>query len=272
MQAAMLVLALCRPAHAVRPPAATLEPAAIWMRVFREGVPGYEYIETDENGGALYVNASSGNMLVESGDIKKGLVRDLLRELENADTFDVALEKPRGQFMFMRGSVYEITASHKGELLTARVPESNLTTGFKLAFGETRQAVVKLPRMKGVYRFITASMHKKETMFIPDAKPDRRGETVLLEISDMETIAPLNRALLKPHRLIPIESKKQYDQLAEFMAVHSVANEENVYNFDTLRGRWRLDIINPGAGGELSPKNKNAAGGRKPRGKKLISK
>ncbi len=223
------------------------DPQAVWLRISSERKKGYEYIEVAQDGAALYFSTLKAASVLKAGQVQSSLYHDLVQELENADIFDVAQEQQRGQTLFASGAaVYSITAVIKGEMLSATVPDDNLSTGFKFALGELTKAIEPLKEPKDIYRFLLASPLSKANINALETTYKKSIIFNKVETSDLEAAKILARALLKPYRLIPVAKKEDLAQLTAFLAAHKIKPDLDSYFIETSRGRYRINTVNPG--------------------------
>jgi hypothetical protein len=220
---------------------------AIWLRAYPDGKKAYEYMEVGKDGAALYFNTLKVPPVLKAGKVDASIYRDLLQELDNADIFGVGQETERGQFLYSRGSEYLITAVLKGEMLTAKVPAGNLSSGTKLALGELSGALAQLEEPGNIYRFITAAPLGKDEVKDMETANKKKILFYRLEAAELDAVkTTLARALIKPYRLVPVQDKAVLKQIGDFLFAHKIKPDLDSYFIETSRGKYRVTLINPG--------------------------
>ncbi len=230
---------------AVRPPSATLEPDAAWMRLYSTGSVQSFYLEIIKDGSVTTRTESKSSIVTRRGKISERLVKDFFQELENSEVFD-SMETDKSRFLFYKGTMIRLSTYINGELRNVDVPFESFGDGFAHAFKQIRSQALKLKLLKkGLKGFITA-----EPLSESELKKFRKKSTrdiwtislVKIETSDINEIKPLAKAIVRPYCLIPIDSK-QMKKLNKFISKHKLKGFRDLFYMSASRGEFRCLIL-----------------------------
>ncbi|MFH1619605.1 MAG: hypothetical protein ABIG11_06830 [bacterium] len=226
---------------AVRPPAATLEPDATWMRIYSGESRWVYYLEATRDGRVTARTETRNKIETRSGKINDRLVKDLFQEIENSDIVSSQEDTALGKSLFFKGEMLQLSIYFKGELRTVSASLSAFGQGFAHAFSQVRRAAGKTSPLRGLKGFITAEpLAGTEAKDIRKSSPDAMK---LIETAELDRIKPLARAVVRPFRLIPLTAGKDIKNLNTFITAHNLRGDRKQFYLSASRGDFRCSIL-----------------------------
>lgn len=243
--AAALLCATALPAPAIRPAGANIEAEALWLRIFpTQG--GSVYIEVSRDGNALLFQNMKSGVITRKGTLNARSIKDLFQEVGNLDVFDSGQETlQRSILAEKKPDAVEISAYWKGELRTARANLSAYTSGFRYALGEVRKEAEKMPQWTTVSRLLTATPMTDREIALYQETSRRQLSFPFMETASLEKVQPLSRAILRPYRMIPVETPETLQQLFNLLTENKVKNDRQNFYIETSRGKYRCELYQP---------------------------
>lgn len=230
---------------AVRPPSATLEPDAAWMRLYSAGSAQSYYLEITKASVVTTRTESKSSIVTRRGKISKRLVKDFFQELENSEVFD-SPETDRSRFLFYKGTMIRLSTYINGELRNVDVPFKSFGDGFAYAFKQIRSQALKLKLLKKSLKGFIAVEPLSKVELKKFQKKSKTGiwtiSLVKIETSDITRVKSLAKAIVRPYRLIPMDSK-QMKKLNKFVAEHNLKGFRDLFYISASRGEFRCLIL-----------------------------
>lgn len=242
---AVSVAVLCLgSALALLPPDTESRSDSVWLRIYAKGdVNNQTYIEAAKGGSVLVRMQSSGKITTRHGTIKKQLVKDLFQEMKSNDVFEGSVLNT-GRMLFYKGDVLQINALWQGEIRTTEIPLEKLTPGFKYALNAMRDEAVKQPADKTIYRFVQATPIESDVLASDEDDMGRESHRYkYLETSLLEKSPAVSKAILRPRMLVPLNSKKESEELFDFLYGNKVRGESGDFRVSTSRGDFKIEIL-----------------------------
>ncbi|MDD4005517.1 MAG: hypothetical protein PHW69_10010 [Elusimicrobiaceae bacterium] len=238
-----VVLAGVMPAAALVKGDTAVEVETVWLRLFPKGEASQTYIEAAVNGRTTVRVQSSGKITTRSGKVDKQLVKDLFQEMRGNDVFDSAA-LGTGRMLFYKGDLLRISAVWEGEIRTVEMPTEKLTQGFRYALDALKKAALKLPVNRKIYRFVAAyPVAEDELASHTDATGRERYRYKYLETSVIDLNPAISRAILRPQLLVPLNSRKESEELYDFFYDNKIRAESGDFMLSTSRGDFKMEII-----------------------------
>lgn len=229
--------------YAYRPYGRHARSKASWMTISSLKSDSREYyLEVDQEGKAIMREETPARLLTRRGEIKKMLVKDFFREIENSEIIN-AQDLSDSKMVFYRGDILKVSAYISGELTRTEAPLNKFGEAFSYALGEVRKAVGSLPKETKLRAFIRAEPVTGDALNTFRLRAGVDGEVLIIETSDIMKVKPLMAAIKEPYRMIPVENEAALNSIQEFITDKQLYGLRTLFYVPSTRGTFRCEVL-----------------------------
>jgi len=214
----------------------------LWLDVLNTERGESYYIEINNEGDFLMTEEKNKKTFIREGNIKKMYAKDLLRETKNSEIIN-AQQKEQGKMLFYKGETISITLYLNGELKRVSAQLKDFNESFNFAFSQVRGEIDKVKPVKNTYSFLVAYPLEGEALKEYERNVPADYELKVIEFSKLKKQKYLYKAISYPYRHIKIESKKEENEISDFINREQLYGIKSLFYLGTGRGNFKCSVI-----------------------------
>lgn len=214
-----------------------------WMTVKNLKKPDiFSYFAVSTGGEVIYRYEDKKTVVTKKTKINKQTVSDFFREAENAKSL-IEESSVKNKLLFYRGDILEISLYIEGALRRISAPLVNYGEAFLYAFNQMKGAVEKAKSTDEILAFLTAEPLAGEKLdsFMSEAGKDYEFE--LIETKKLKECGKLLDAVKQPFRMLPLATKKEVEEIVDFIKENEIYGLKNLFYISTTRGKFKCRIL-----------------------------